>query len=377
MQPTAPDDAHWMRLALRLAEQGRGRVEPNPMVGCVIVKDGRVLGQGFHEQFGEPHAEVNALSSVVGSAAAGSTIYVTLEPCCHHGKTPPCTEALLRARPDRVVVAMADPFPKVDGGGLQILREAGISVTVDVCEEEARHLNAPYLKRIGKGQPWIIAKWAMTLDGKMATANGSSKWISSEEARREVHRVRGLVDAVMVGSGTARLDDPLLTARPAGPRTPARIVVDSNASLNVTSRLVETISEAPVLVAAASTARPERLDRLHHAGCELVLCPGENHAERMEFLLRELGRRGLTNVLVEGGSQLLGLLWDMQQIDEVHTFVAPKIIGGQNALTPVGGSGIGSMEHAVQLNSCEIVELGSTILVRGRTDSSRQQGHSS
>lgn len=367
MQPTAPDDEHWMRLALTLAEQGRGHVEPNPMVGCVIVRDGQPVGQGFHEKFGGPHAEINALASADIAAVAGSTLYVTLEPCCHHGKTPPCTKALLRARPARVVVAMADPFPRVAGGGLRILNKAGISVTVGVCEEEARQLNAPYLKRLGYGLPWIIAKWAMTLDGKMATSNGSSQWISSKEARHEVHRVRGLVDAVMVGSGTARLDDPLLTARPPGPRTPARIVVDSQASLNVSSRLVETISEAPLIVAVGSSARPERLDRLAHAGCELVVCPGDTHADRLDFLLRELAHRGMTNILAEGGSQLLGLLWDMRQVDEVQAFVAPKIVGGQKALSPIGGSGIDAMERAAVLSSCEMIELGGTYLIRGRT----------
>ncbi|PQO46575.1 bifunctional diaminohydroxyphosphoribosylaminopyrimidine deaminase/5-amino-6-(5-phosphoribosylamino)uracil reductase RibD [Blastopirellula marina] len=365
MPATAEDDRQFMERALKLAEQGRGHVEPNPMVGCVIVKEGQIVGEGYHQQFGGPHAERNALANCEAEAAVGSTVYVTLEPCCHHGKTPPCTEALLEAKPARVVVAMQDPFPKVQGGGLHILKEAGIDVAVGICQEEAERLNAPYLKRQQLGKPWLIAKWAMTLDGKLATASGSSKWISSEEARAEVHRIRGLCDGVMVGSGTAKLDNPLLTTRPPGPRTAARIVIDGQASLNETSRLIETIDEAPVIVAASPNARPERLERLAHAGCDFIVCQGNNHAARVDFLLTELARRGMTNLLVEGGSQLLGLLWDTRQIDEVYAFVAPKIAGGSEAISPIGGHGISGMEDASQLNRVEVNHFGDTICMHG------------
>src|SRR5688500_7305813 len=217
------DRAH-MRRALALARRGWGRTAPNPMVGAVVVRDGVVVGEGWHAEFGGDHAEVMALREA-GERARGATLYVTLEPCCHHGKTPPCTKAVIAARVGRVVCAMADPFPRVAGDGIAELRSTGIAVAIGVCEAEARVLNAPYLTLLGKGRPWVIAKWAMSLDGRIATRTGDSKWISGEASRRLVHELRGRVDAVMVGSGTALADDPLLTARPPGPRTAARVVL--------------------------------------------------------------------------------------------------------------------------------------------------------
>ncbi|QDU77878.1 Riboflavin biosynthesis protein RibD [Bremerella volcania] len=363
----ADDDQRFMRRALDLAEQGRGLVEPNPMVGCVIVKDGRIVGEGFHECFGEPHAEVNAIANAGSASLEGCTVYVTLEPCCHHGKTPPCTDALLKVKPARVVIAMQDPFPKVQGGGIQVLASSGIQVSVGACGEEAARLNAPFAKVHQQGKPWVIAKWAMTLDGKLATASGSSKWISGEAARAEVHRIRGLCDGVMVGSGTVKLDDPLLTTRPPGPRTAARIVFDSQATLSTSSRLIETISEAPVIVAVAESARSERLDRLAHAGCQLIVCQGSGHAERMEYFLRQLALRGMTNLLVEGGSQLLGMLWDARQIDEVYAFISPKIAGGSDAISPIGGHGVRNMEEAASLVRTDLRSYQETICLHGFT----------
>ncbi|MEW4563466.1 bifunctional diaminohydroxyphosphoribosylaminopyrimidine deaminase/5-amino-6-(5-phosphoribosylamino)uracil reductase RibD [Bremerella sp. JC770] len=364
---TADDDQRFMRRALDLAEKGRGLVEPNPMVGCVIVQDGQVVGEGFHERFGGPHAEVNAIANAGGASLSGCTVYVTLEPCCHHGKTPPCTDALLKIKPARVVIAMQDPFPKVQGGGIQVLTSHKIQVSVGTCGQAAAQLNAPFVKVHQVGKPWVIAKWAMTLDGKLATASGSSKWISGEAARAEVHRIRGYCDAVMVGSGTVKLDDPLLTTRPPGPRTAARIVIDSQATLSTSSRLIETISEAPVIVAVSESARSERLERLAHAGCALVVCEGSDHAQRMESFLRQLAQRGMTNVLVEGGSQLLGLLWDARQIDEVFAFIAPKIAGGSEAISPVGGRGILNMEEATQLVRTDLRSYQETICLHGFT----------
>lgn len=365
---TAEDDQRFMRRALDLAEKGRGYVEPNPMVGCVIVKDGQIVGEGFHERFGGPHAEVNAIANTNGASVEGSTVYVTLEPCCHHGKTPPCTDALLKIKPARVVIAMQDPFPKVQGGGIQILASHGIQVSVGACGEEAARLNAPFIKVHQRGRPWVIAKWAMTLDGKLATASGSSKWISGEAARAEVHRIRGLCDGIMVGSGTAKLDDPLLTTRPPGPRTAARIVFDSQATLSSSSRLIETIQDASVIVAVAESARSERLERLSHAGCDLIVCHGADHAERMDHFLGQLASRGMTNLLVEGGSQLLGLLWDTKQIDEVYAFIAPKIAGGSDAISPIGGRGILNMEEAPSLVRTDLRSYQETICLHGFTD---------
>ncbi|MEX1039369.1 MAG: bifunctional diaminohydroxyphosphoribosylaminopyrimidine deaminase/5-amino-6-(5-phosphoribosylamino)uracil reductase RibD [Pirellulaceae bacterium] len=361
------EDSRWMALALELARQGQGHVEPNPMVGCVIVRDGQVLGRGWHQRFGEPHAEINALADCTASLDK-STFYVTLEPCCHQGKTPPCVDAVIAARPARVVIAQQDPFPKVQGGGIAKLLAAGISVEVGRLGDQARKLNAPYLKRQATGLPWIIAKWAMTLDGKIATRTGSSRWISGAAARAQVHALRGRVDGVMVGSQTAKLDDPLLTARPSGPRTAARIVVDSAASLSPQSQLARTARDFPTMVAVGPNARPERLDQLVHAGCEILLCDAPDHAGRIMQLLSQLGARGMTNILVEGGSQLLATLLEQHQIDEVHSYIAPKLVGGVAAPTPIGGTGLSEMAEAITLKDIETETVDDTLLVQGLID---------
>ena len=341
-------DEVFMRRALQLAEQGRGFVEPNPMVGCVIVRDGVQVGEGWQQSYGGPHAEVEALH-VAGDAAVGATMYVTLEPCCHHGKTPPCSEAIIKAGLERVVVAVADPFPQVSGGGLESLRTAGIQLDIGVLETDASQLLAPYLKRQRTGKPWVIAKWAMTLDGKIATGTGSSQWITGEESRAFVHRVRGVVDAVMVGRGTADADDPLLTARPPGPRQATRIVLDSTASISCESQLVRTAGEVPVLIVVGPNGCEQACQRLVDAGCEVMRLEDESPRARLEHLLQELAQRGMTNVLVEGGGRLLGSLFDSRNIDEYHVFIAPKLVGGAASLSPVGGDGVERMSEALVL----------------------------
>lgn len=354
-----------MTRAIELAQRGEGAVEPNPMVGCVIVRDGQVVGEGWHQRFGGPHAEVEALRDA-GEAARGATMLVTLEPCCHQGKTPPCVDAVVNAGVTRVIVAQRDPFPQVDGGGIRVLQEAGIEVEVGVCAKQARALNAPYLKLVTMRMPWVIAKWAMTLDGKIATRTGDSQWISNEASRDVVHRIRGRVDAIIVGSGTARADDPLLTARPAGPRVATRIVVDSTASLSVDSQLVKTAKTAPVLVVATSNAPDEHVRRLTEAGCEVLVCDGIEPAERVRNLLAELGRRRMTNVLVEGGATLLGAFRDAEAIDEAHVFIAPKIVGGASALSPIGGTGLELISQAMPFTAWSVSELEGDIYARGR-----------
>jgi diaminohydroxyphosphoribosylaminopyrimidine deaminase/5-amino-6-(5-phosphoribosylamino)uracil reductase len=357
-----------MARALALAARGLGCVEPNPMVGCVLVREGQTVGEGFHQRFGESHAEINALASA-GHAAKGATAYVTLEPCCHHGKTPPCTQAFIRAGVARVVVPLQDPFSQVAGRGIAELRSAGIECQIGVRSADANWLLAPYRKLVTTGRPWIIAKWAMTLDGKLATHSGDSRWISSEASRAVVHQLRGRVDAVMVGGGTARADDPLLTARPADladlKRVATRIVVDSAATLPLNSRLAQTAADVPVLLAASNDAAPEACRHLADAGVEIVHFPG-SHNERLDALLAELGRRRLTNVLVEGGNRLLGALFDLRAIDEVHVFIAPKLAGGGAAPTPVGGAGIEQMADALKLADIAIEELGGDVYVHGR-----------
>ncbi len=361
-------DTWHMHRALELAIHGQGYVEPNPMVGCVIVKGAEIIAEGWHRKFGQAHAEIEALH-MAGSRAAGATLYVTLEPCCHYGKTPPCTKALIAAGIQRVVVAQRDPFPAVAGGGIAELQAAGIAVDVGVLSAEAEAISAPYLKLLREDRPWVIAKWAMTLDGKIAARDGSSQWISGEQSRARGHRLRGRADAVIVGRGTALADDPLLTARPPGPRLAVRIVVDTMASLPSTSRLVATAREIPVIVAVGMEADESRRRRLTEAGCEVLLCEGATHAQRLSFLLDELGQRRMTNVLVEGGGKLLGALFDAGEIDEVHAFIAPKLVGGEMAASPLEGCGRAPMSAALSLASPQIEQLDGDVYIHGRVAS--------
>lgn len=356
----------WMRRALAEAGRGLGAVEPNPMVGAVIVRDGRPVSAGHHARFGGPHAEVVALEQA-GEAARGATIYVTLEPCCHRGKTPPCTEALLRAGVARVVAAMRDPFPKVDGGGFARLAEAGVEVEFGLLEAEARRLNAPYLKRLATGRPYVIAKWAMTLDGKIAARTGRSAWISGARSRALVHEVRGRMDAIVIGVGTAVADDPMLTARPPGPRVATRVVLDASARLPTDARLVRTAREVPVLIATGDRAPRDRVDGLIAVGCDVLALP-ESAPGRVAIgpLLEELGLRRMTNILVEGGGRVLGSFFDAGEVDEVDIFLAPIIEGGTHDFAPVRGLGVDAIGDALRLESIEVSRVDEDVRIRGR-----------
>ena len=359
-------DARHMARAIELARRGEGRVEPNPMVGCVIVDpNGNVLGEGWHQGFGGPHAEVEALRAA-GSKAREADMFVSLEPCCHTGKTPPCTEAIIGAGLARVVIAAPDPFPQVAGRGAAILQAAGIRVELGIGAKDAHELLAPYIKLTRTGRPWVIAKWAMTLDGKIATSTGDSQWISSTVSRRIVQTLRGRVDAIVVGRGTADTDNPLLTARPPGPRIATRIVVDTQASLALHSQLVQTAGDAPVLVAAGSGAPADRCRQLEAAGVEVLRLPIRDRTGRLTSLLDELGRRRKTNVLVEGGGILLGSLLDAGAIDEVHAFVAGKLVGGATAPSPITGNGIPQLAHALHLDQLTCQMVGGDVHIHGR-----------
>ena len=361
-----PDfDILYMTRALELAARGQGFVEPNPMVGCVIVRDGEVVGEGWHRRYGQAHAEVEALT-VAGPRAAGATMYVTLEPCCHFGKTPPCSKAVIAAGLRRVVIAREDPFPAVSGGGVAELTSAGIDVEVGVCGSQAQELNAPYEKLIRTGRPWIIAKWAMTLDGKIATRNGDSKWISSPASREIVHAIRGRVDAVMVGRGTVAIDDPMLTARPAGARIATRVLLDTGASVPLGSQLVKSARTAPVLVVVGPQADEAQCRQLEQAGCEMFRCREKTPSARLSEVLDELGRRRMTNVLVEGGGQVFGSLFDAGEINEVHVFVAPRLIGGDGAPTPIAGAGLGRMSQALDVDQSRWQQIGGDLYLHGR-----------
>jgi len=338
------------------------------MVGCVIVQGEEIVGEAWHRLFGSPHAEALALAAA-GERARGGTMYVTLEPCCHHGKTPPCTDAIIAAQTKRVVVAMRDPFPQVAGSGLKQLAAAGIEVELGLHEAEAQQLNAPYLKLLATGRPWVIAKWAMTLDGKIATRSGYSKWISGDAARQVGHQLRGRVDGVMIGRKTAQLDDPLLTARPEGEspaRLAVRIILDSMAGLPSFSQLVRTAGQYPTLIAAGPDAPEKDLRRLAAARCEVLPFAPPSRYERLIQLLDELGRRRMTNVLVEGGATLLGSMFDAGQIDEVHVFIAPKLFGGQKARSPIRGAGVEQIADALALEGVQTRIVGEDIYVSGR-----------
>ena len=354
-------DERWMSHALALAALGRGAVEPNPMVGAVVLAaDGAFAGEGWHRAYGGPHAEVDALAAA-GDRARGGTLYVTLEPCCHHGKTPPCTDAVLRSGVRRVVAAMADPFPKVSGGGITALRRAGVEVAVGVGEAGARGLNAPYLKLVATGRPWVHLKWAMTLDGRIATRTGDSKWVSGEESRRTAHALRGRMDAVVVGRGTVAADDPLLTARPPGVRIPARVVLTASGNLPARPRLRATAREVPVLVFTAAQ-NAHKLADWTADGCEVIGLPEVS----VDAVLAELGRRRMTNVLVEGGAGVLGSFLDAGAADEVHVFIAPKVVGGVGAPAPVGGTGIQFVADALRFRNPTWVASGDDVYVHAR-----------
>jgi diaminohydroxyphosphoribosylaminopyrimidine deaminase/5-amino-6-(5-phosphoribosylamino)uracil reductase len=358
-----PFDEAAMRRALELAARGRGFVEPNPQVGAVVVRDGEIVGEGWHERFGGPHAEVVALHAA-GPKARDATLFVTLEPCCHHGKTPPCTDAIRAAGVARVVVATGDPFPAVAGRGIETLRAAGLDVETGLLAAEAERLTAPFRTLVTRGRPWVIAKWAMSLDGRLAAAPGQDRWISSAESRALVHDLRSRVDAIAVGIATAVADDPLLTARPvqrstAGPRQPLRIVLDGQAQLPLTSKLVQTARQLPVLVAVGPQAPGDRLVALEAAGCEIWQSDGSDHAARTAALLTELGRRRLTNLLVEGGPTLLAGMFAADHIDEVWVFVAPLVLGGGPA------SGPPSLPDVPRLAVEDVSFPGGDVLIRG------------
>ena len=381
MQFASPEAV--MRRALELARRGEGRVEPNPMVGAVVVdRDLRLISEGWHELFGGPHAEVHALRQA-GERARGATLFVTLEPCAHQGKTPPCTEAVIAAGLARVVVGSHDPFPQVNGRGIARLRAAGLVVETGMLDHEVRQLNAPFRKLIQAGLPWVHAKWAMTLDGRIASRTGASQWISNAVSRGRVHDLRGRMDAVLVGVGTALADDPLLTARPPGPRTASRVVIDSQARLPLDSQLVRTAREGRVIVATTEQAPTSRRAALAAEGVEVLVLPTasgspgtppghvsetDESAARVDLraLLKTLGSRRMTNVLVEGGGVLLGALHDQRLLDEVHVFIAPRLLGGAAALSPVLGWGVEHPSTGLSLEEPVIEVLEGDVYLHGR-----------
>jgi diaminohydroxyphosphoribosylaminopyrimidine deaminase/5-amino-6-(5-phosphoribosylamino)uracil reductase len=367
-------DEKLMRLALRLAAKGRGKTSPNPMVGAVVVRGNRIIGRGYHHKAGAPHAEVLALRQA-GDRARGATLYLNLEPCSHFGRTPPCTQAILQAGIRRVVAGMKDPNPLVAGKGIRRLRRAGVQVDMGILAAECRELNAPFCKYITTGRPFIILKAACSLDGKIATGSGDSRWISSEESRRYVHHLRLHVDAVMVGSGTVLKDDPLLTVRlPRGESylQPLRVIVDSRLRIPPSCQLVRTAERYPTLVATTKKASPAKIQRLEKANVEVWAGESDHRGRvRLSALAEELGRRGIVSLLLEGGATLNASALREGIVDRLLIFFAPKIIGGQNAPGFFGGEGVSRMRDAKPLRILRTGRIGPDIMVEASLEPRR------
>jgi diaminohydroxyphosphoribosylaminopyrimidine deaminase/5-amino-6-(5-phosphoribosylamino)uracil reductase len=360
-----PEEADaYLRQALRLARQGSGRTSPNPLVGAVVVRGGQVVGAGYHQKAGGPHAERIALAQA-GRKARGATLYVTLEPCNHTGRTPPCTEAILESGVKKVVFGMEDPNPRVAGGGGPYLRSRGIEVSGGLLERECRAINEVYLKWVTTGIPFVTLKAALSLDGKIATRSGDSKWISNEQSRARVHRLRSRVDGILVGIGTVLADDPLLTPRPSRTitRTPLRVIVDPQLRIPLPARLFS--DPGPVLIAAAEGAPKRKAAALQRKGVDLVLFPNRGGRFDLKALLAYLGRKEVTGLLVEGGSEIFSSFLSEGLADRVWLFYAPILIGGQSAKGMIGGPGVATVAEALKLERLRWQSLGGDFFVEG------------
>ncbi len=358
-------DEQFMRRALVLAARGRGRTSPNPMVGAVVVQNGRIVGEGYHARAGGPHAEVVALQAA-SEAARGADLYVTLEPCCHQGRTPPCTDRIIGAGIRRVFASMVDPNPLVSGRGAERLRGAGMTVEFGLLSGEAVTLNEVYIKFIKARTPFVILKAAVSLDGKIAGNAGDSRWISGEQSRRRVHELRDKVDAVVAGIGTIRRDDPLLTTRlPEGGRDPIRVIVDGRGALPLDAKVFHPTSSAPTWVAVASDAPPERVKAVHRLGLDVIEVGGSHGRVQLAQLLKQLGEREITSVMLEGGEGIFTSAIEEGIIDKYTLFVAPILVGGKKAPSLFGGEGVERLAHAVRLERIRIEQLASDVMIEG------------
>ena len=373
-------DIEFMRRAIELAKKGGGYVHPNPLVGCVVVKDGAIIAEGYHEKYGEFHAERNALLHCQ-SETKDASLYVTLEPCCHYGKTPPCTEIIIEKGIKKVFVGILDPNPLVAGKGVKILQDAGIEVEVGLCEDEIREMNKVFLKYITTKRPYVIMKTAMTLDGKIAAFTGDSRWVTNEQSRKLVHELRSEMAGVIVGIGTVLADDPMLNVRLEGnPHQPIRIVVDSNLRIPIDSQLVKTTKEYRTIIAVqkphAETAENAEMDNhkllarkradLAEINVEIIECQSNNNHVDINDLMTKLGALGIDSLLLEGGGTLNAAFLEACCVDEVWAFIAPKIIGGEGAKTPVSGKGIDKMSNAIQLQNIDIQNINGDVLIKGK-----------
>lgn len=354
----------FMERAIWLAKKGTGWTNPNPLVGAVIVKEGEIIGEGWHERIGGLHAERNALKNCKKDPR-GADLYVTLEPCCHYGKTPPCTDAIIRSGVRRVFIGCLDPNPKVAGKGAAILEENKIQVMTGVMEKECREINDIFFHYIQSDVPFVALKYAMTLDGKIATKTGESRWITGDEARRHVHRLRHRYAAIMAGIGTVIADDPMLNVRIENGNDPVRIICDSRLRIPETAKVVETARDIPTIIAICS-GDPEKIQRLTNVGCRVWEMPEEKGHVSLEAVLRELRKHEIDSVLIEGGGVLNEAMVKSGYVNYVHAFVAPKIVGGESAKTPVEGEGIGKLSSALMLERMKIKKIGEDALLEGK-----------
>lgn len=356
----------YMKRALEIAERAAGFTNPNPLVGAVIVKNGKIIGEGCHEFYGSHHAEVNAFRNAAEDVK-GATMYVTLEPCSHYGKTPPCADAIVEKGIKKVIICMEDPNPLVAGKGIEILQKNGIEVVTGVLEEEGKKLNEIFIKYITTKLPFCIMKTAMTLDGKIACFTGDSKWITGEASREYVHELRHRAAGIMVGIGTVLADDPMLTVRMEHRKgkDPIRIVVDSSARIPLEARVLNMESEAKTIIAATEKADKDKISLLNKKGIEVIITPAKNGRVDLNFLMKVLGEKNIDSILLEGGSDLNFSALEEGIVDKVIAFIAPKIIGGKEAKTPVGGQGKAWMSEAVNVINTKVHSFGNDVMIEG------------
>lgn len=352
---------HWMRRALSLAILGRGRTSPNPLVGAVIVQDGHVIGEGYHQAYGGPHAEQEALATCT-EHPQGATMYVTLEPCCHHGKTPPCTEAILAAGITQVIIGSSDPNPRVAGGGVAALQAAGVTVVTGVLQAECDRINRVFFHYIQSPTPYVVLKYAMTADGKIATRTGASRWITGPAAREHVHETRHALSAILVGVGTVLADDPLLTCRLPRGRDPVRVVCDSRLSTPLDSRIVTTAKDVPTILATGGQSDADTAP-YRAAGCKILHLPGPDGRVDLTALLHALHRQGIDSILVEGGAAIHYSMLEAGLAKRLQVYLAPKLFGGIAAKGPVGGEGVALPSEGFRLGPPELTTLGEDLLL--------------
>ena len=377
--PYRQQDIEYMQRAIALAKKGAGFVNPNPMVGCVVVKDNEIIAEGYHEYYGGLHAERNALTHTTADCK-GATLYVTLEPCCHHGKTPPCTDIIIEKGIKKVVVGLLDPNPLVSGKGISILKDAGIEVVTGVEADKIKELNKVFLKYIKTKRPYVILKTAMTLDGKIASYTGDSKWITNDKSRQLVHKLRSEMMGIVAGIGTVKADNPMLNCRLEGQQTtdnrqqsvrqPIRIIVDTKASISLDSNIVKTANEYRTILAvgqqSTDNSQQSKINELESFNVEILQCEEKDGRVDINDLMIKLGEKGIDSLLLEGGSCLNAAFLEAGCVDEVYAFIAPKIIGGEHSKSPIGGKGIELMKNAITFDKVEIEQIENDILIKCR-----------